>query len=168
MADKFPEFRQAVDDFLALNPAPGAIIESAWFDRHLGIDKSKIVDAESATTINLLRLSRFDEFRRELLEEHHVHIESVPGKGYAVIPPEEQTECARRALATDLHRVFRRANRVAFNIDLTQLTDAQIKDNTDLRVKIAAMKRSDRRILRTNDVSKLLGKSSTPKMLQGE
>lgn len=164
MADKFPEYKQAVDDFLSMNPQPGTIIDTEWIDKHLGIDKSQAKDWHSANRVNLQRLTRFEEFRSELLIEHRIYIENVRGKGYVVVPPGQQTERVAVRLMDEIRLAARRANAGIVNIDLEKLTDAEVKENTDMRAKLAALKTGFRRVMR-GDPGAFSGKSPTPKMI---
>ena len=164
MADKFPEYKQAVDDFLALKPEPGMIVSSEWIDEKLGIDKSKATDWRSANSVNLLRLSRFEEFRNELLVEHRIYIENVRGKGYIVVRPGDQTDRVTVRLLDEIRCASKRARAGLVNIDLEKLTDAEVKQNTDMRAKLAAIGSGIRRVIR-GAKSGFEGKSSTPKMI---
>lgn len=119
---KYPEYLQAVEDFIAANPKEGELVSHEWLDQHLDLDP--MVDGYA-----LRKLKRVDGFRKELLVAYKVDLKSVLGKGYYIVPSKDQTrvamqdqkKAAQRAIAHGLSRVI--------NVRLEALTDGGRKAN---------------------------------------
>ena len=95
---KYPEYLQAVEDFLAANPTEGEIVTHEWLDEHL--------DLRPGTDGYAMRkMSRVQGFRKELLEKHQVDLKNVLGKGYYVVRQSSrpQPQCVTQETASTVH-----------------------------------------------------------------
>lgn len=160
---KFPEYRQAVDDFLLLGLKPGEVLPRDWLDDHLGIDPSKIIDEPSAKRIQLERLEKTSKFKAALLEDHHIYLSPSPGKGLEVISTEHQTRRATEEFLHGLKVAARNYKRVLVNTDTAKLADEGVKEHTDAFVKLAGLMGERRRIFRLGASAQSPNKSSTPR-----
>lgn len=130
-----PEWRQALKDFLAMNPQPGFTIEKAWLMRAFGIDEPVTADDQKKAELRFLQ--SMDSFRDCLLVEHMVDLKTVPGVGFRVIAPQDQTRHAIITRTRNAKRELARMVREVSFVKLDELTDEQRRENTDARVKAA-------------------------------
>lgn len=135
---KLPLWRDAVERFVAMNPGPGAIIPKKWFFDSFGIEKP--VTAEDQIRAGLEFLSSMDRFRSELLEDYMIDLIAVPGEGYKIIPPEEQTKTALDIRSRNIaNEISKMARSVAF-VNTAALDDSQRREQADGLAKVAALK----------------------------
>ena len=85
-------------------------------------------------------LDRMDAFRQELLRTHRIALANVRGKGYRIVPPDEQAEFAARTMSDHITRGMQKAS------DLLQYTRREALDvtaarrHTDTEVRVAALR----------------------------
>lgn len=138
-----PEWRQAVQDFLAAGFKEGDIVSHAWLEEHFGMQKldedKPLLPADwSARQFEWLR--NIEAFRAELLEEHQVFLSSVYGEGYRLVPPREQTALAQEKFERDAKRSYRKAANTLKHVRFDQLTESERKENLDAIARIAMLR----------------------------
>ncbi len=127
---KYPEYLQAVEDFLAANPTEGEIVTHEWLDEHL--------DLRPGTDGYAMRkMSRVQGFRKELLEKYQVDLKNVLGKGYYIVPAIEQTATAMRDTKNRVDRAYKDGLSRCINVRQEQLTDEQ-KEANQMAIAILA------------------------------
>ena len=139
----FPEWRQAVKDFLAAGFKEGDIVPHAWLEQHFGMaaleeDKPLLPAAYNARNFSWLR--NVDALRTELLEVHQIFLSSVIGQGYRLVPPREQTAAAQEKFERESRKSFRRAATTLRHIRMSELTDAERKENIDAVAKLSMLR----------------------------
>ena len=119
---KYPEYVQAVEDFLAAKPVEGEIVTHEWLDEHLELEPQKPGYA-------LRKLNRVQGFKKELLTKYHIDLKNVLGQGYYVVPAREQTEIAMLDTREKYARAAREGLARCVHIRTEELTDEQVEAN---------------------------------------
>lgn len=138
-----PEWRQAVKDFLAAGFKEGDVVPHRWLEEHFGMaeleeDKPLLPADWSARQFEWLR--NIEAFRTELLEQHQVFLSSVFAEGYRLVPPREQTAIAQERFERDAKRSYRKAANTLKNVRLSELSEAERKENLDAIARIAMLR----------------------------
>jgi hypothetical protein len=138
-----PEWKQAVQDFLATGFKQGDVVTHAWLEQHFGMDsldddKPLLPAAYSDRQFTWLR--NIESFRAELLEKHQIYLSSVHGEGYRVVPPREQTALAQEKFERDAKKAFRRTANTLKNVKLSELNEAERKENLDAVARLAMLR----------------------------
>lgn len=128
----FPDYKQAIDDFLSEGFLPGQVISHEWIDDHLRLNSSDPLYAWQ-------RFGRICQFKATLMEEHKIHLRSIRGIGYEVIAPQEQTKTAVDDAMRTIGMTLGKAAKRLMNVDVAQLDDSGKKENSDAMSRIAAL-----------------------------
>ena len=136
-----PAWRQAVREFIAADHKPGDRLERVYFYGLLRVampaPDTPMAAAEKA---RLAFLQQFTAFRDELLTEHQIDLEAVPGFGYRVVPPAEQTALAERQGRDEVRRALRKSIIRLANVDLAALDHNQRRDNADAMARMSQLR----------------------------
>jgi len=132
MISIYPEHKQAVIDIMEEGFFPGKLITHEWLKEHLKLNENDI-------NYPFIKLSRVEAFKKELLENYKIHLDSVRGKGYRVVPPEEQTEVAVTNTMNGIQKNIKRGINYLQNVDIAKLTDIKKRENTDALGRIASI-----------------------------
>lgn len=143
----WPENSTAVERFVL---PEGEILSHADAWAMVGLEyPDPSVPWQAAQEAQLQFVQRWDIFRQALLAERQIDLQSVRGKGYAVVPPDEQVAQAakdtRRALQSKLTRGIARIE----HVDLARLSDEEKAARVDAmgrleQLKSAVRKKRDR------------------------
>ncbi|MFY4004883.1 hypothetical protein [Achromobacter denitrificans] len=139
----FPQWRQAVRDFIASGFKPGEVITHAWLERAFGmepVDPDVQISAAAFQERQFEWLRNVEAFKSELLERHQVLLVSVHGAGYRWVPPSEQTEVAQERFEKDAARTYRKAALALKHVRLGELTDSERQANTDAIARLAMLR----------------------------
>lgn len=142
-----PPRLSAVDEFLAGNPQPGALITEAWKLEHFGIKKP--ISVEDVSRYQLELLSAFSVFSTTLLVEHQIYLKAAGKGAHVVVSPSEQTEDAMGKRTREMGRSINSLRVELLNVNVGALTQEQRKENSDAQVKaamIATMFRKAKRL----------------------
>lgn len=138
-----PEWKQAVEDFLAAGFKQGDVVPHDWLEQHFGIDKldddKPLLPAEYSER-QFAWLRNIEAFRSELLETHQIYLSSVHGEGYRIVPPTEQTALAQERFERDAKKSFRKAATVLKHVRLAELTESERKENLDAVARLAMLR----------------------------
>ena len=121
-AKKYPDYVQAVEDFLAAKPRAGDLISHEWLDEHLGLDKD-------ARHYSIDKMHRVGAFRKMLLTVYQIDTKSMIGQGYYVISPKDQTEIALADTITHIRKASLSGLSRCVNTRRAELTESGIKEN---------------------------------------
>lgn len=140
-----PPWRQAVEDANVLFEY-GEIIAKDWLLEAFEIQQPKtLAEFQRHQFAFLDALTNF----RELLSEHYKkELRALPGKGYEVVKPSEQTDFAKAEGQRDIRTALRRWERRLRNVEETLLTMEQAQYNAEWRGKLAALRSFQRKTLR--------------------
>jgi len=139
---RFPSWRQAVQDFLS-EFKYGDIVTHEWLEEHFGIPTlrdSQRLTAEEFRDRQFAWLASIEAFKSELLRDHQVCLESVRGEGYRWTFPSEQTGVAIKEFERDARRVFRTAGRRLHHIRLDELSENQRRENLDAVTRLSGIR----------------------------
>lgn len=148
--ERFPKWRQAVQDFLA-EFRYGDLITHQWLAEHFGmptIGESSTLSAYEFRERQFEWLANIEAFKSELLRDHQICLQSVRGEGYRWVPPHEQTSVATEAFEREAGKVYRTAAQRLKNVRVSELTEEQRKENFDAVAKLSAMRSMHRKGLK--------------------
>lgn len=128
-AKKFPEYKQAVEDFLSTGFRVGEVIPHEWIDEHLNV-------SPSMPKYSLVRFQRFEQFRKALLHDCLIDMKNAPGVGYYIVHPKDQVETALDDQIKAMQKEVKKALDRALHVNRVGLTEAQNKAD---EIAIAAM-----------------------------
>ena len=128
----YPDHKQAVADLLHEGAEPGKLISHEWIDQHLRLDPN-------AKDYPFKRMSGVEAFKTQLLVEHKIHLQSVRGKGYMIVAPENQTRVAIEDAMAGIGKSIQRGVFRLTNVDAERLSDDGRKENTDALSRLAAL-----------------------------
>lgn len=132
-----PEWRQAMREILSLEPQPGDVIDRAWIEEMLCLPPART--AEEFQARQLKWLQQFERLRDELLTTHQIWLRGNGAGGYEVVPPAKQTELAYADYSRAAFLKLKRMARVAQNVRLSELNDAERKANSDALAKMSML-----------------------------
>jgi len=89
---KHPAWKQAVDDFLALNAQPGHLLTKEWMCSALRLEQPKTIDEKERFDLDYL--SGVDNFKREILEKQCIAFKTLRGEGLQLLTAQEQVQFA--------------------------------------------------------------------------
>ena len=114
----------------------GDIVPKEWFYERLGYDY------ETATAVDAFGYAKDHDFiQRTLREDHHyILVPCAKEKAYRIISKDEYAEYAKRALKNALERAFREHKDILEAAPSNELTDAQIKEITDEKLRASNLK----------------------------
>lgn len=144
----FPAWKQAVQEFLG-EFKYGDIVSHEWLVARFGLplpDDRMSVAAFQARQFEWL--ASIEGFKATLLNEHHVLLQSVRGKGYRWVPPTEQTKAATREFERDASKAFRTAGSRLKHLRVGELSDDQKRENVDAIAKLSMLRGAVRQQLR--------------------
>lgn len=131
-----PPWRQAVED------------AAAMFDYGDPIEREWLMDAfmiEPATTVADVDKKSFEwlqsyiPFRDTMLEVHKKALRPLPGLGYEVVLPGEQTDYGKRQFQGKVKRAYERYRSTIVNVEITRLNQEQAQHNAEEQAKLAAV-----------------------------
>jgi hypothetical protein len=107
----------------------------------------------------LRKLSQVEELRKYLLIEHQMMLDTEIGTGLRILLPHEQTAVSEGKARGEISRTLRDLHARLSNVDRSQLTTEQQRENTDAQVRLAArlqaLRGVDRRAPRLTEVPKI-------------
>lgn len=137
----FPAWRQAERDLLARGLRDGEVIPMAWFRDAFGIPESdnntSIAEHERRRMLFNTLIGNLCE---SLLVDHATKLRLVPGVGYMVVPPDQQTRFALRDRGAEVLRAVGHLCREIQHVRLDQLTDSQRAENADALAKAGRLR----------------------------
>ncbi len=149
----FPEWKQAVRDFVASGFVPGSTIPHEWFLERFGMADpvGNRMTAEEYQERQFKWLRNMTSLREALLEQHQIALDSVAGIGYRVILPHEQSEIAMRRMRKEMRSALTRAVDTVTHTRTAELTDDQRRERNDALAKLAMLKGLNRAALKGSD-----------------
>lgn len=93
---------------------------------------------EVFTKSSLLRLAIVDGFRDYLLKERLMYIQSVPGSGYVIVEPSEQTNAAVEKGMKQIIKGLKHATSGVENVNKARLSNSQREYNATVLSRLRA------------------------------
>lgn len=134
---KFPLWKQAIDDFLALDPQPGFVLEEQWLLDHLEMKMPEYGYAEEFKRWNLQWLSARSAFFDALREDHAMQFATKDERGWRLLAQGEVAKVALARMKHELYKELRRARSSLSCADLTSMTDAERTENAEAMTRVA-------------------------------
>jgi hypothetical protein len=142
----YPAWREAEKKLLAAKVEFGAIISRAWLDEVLGIKPPKTVREVRDSDIE--RLQQITALRDSLLKNHCMMLDPIPGEGYKIVRPEEQTKVAMRKRSKEMKRAIKGLTAELTHVRTDLLSTEQRAENSNAIAKVGALKALSRKQLR--------------------
>lgn len=142
----FPLWRNAVKEANAIFDY-GDTIPSDWLWDSFEIDKNRKMDYEESRRISLDFMQHMEQFKEELLVEHKKYLMSIPGTGYKVVNPDEQTSAAMERLRKTVTKELRKAGEALEHINTAMMDSSAINHNEEAKGKLAFLRMQTQRKL---------------------
>lgn len=147
---RHPLWRQAVQDFIA-EFAYGDIVGHYWLEAHFGmpgLSEDEQLTADQFRERQFEWLANVEAFKVELLRDHQICLQSIRGKGYRWVPPNEQTDLAVADFHRGAKKIFSSVGQKLRHLRASELTDGERKTNVDAVAKLSALQGMARKALR--------------------
>ena len=153
-----PAWKQALAVILQRGFKPGDTVTHKELCQFFGI---KYEELETSSGARLAYLTNIDRLKLTLLEDYCIYLESVRGRGYRYVDPEEQTSVVIDRGAHLMRRALNATTRGITCIQLDVLTDEERRRNADVRAKFAELTAKNKSSLRKmRRLQALLGSAS--------
>ena len=136
--EKYPEWKQAVDDFLS-EFNYGDVVTHEWLTTAFDLPVKNGMTYDEYKERDLRLLNAMNNFRETLLKDHKRYLVSVPGKGYLVVMPDQQTEVVWEAGQKRIFKALKKTKDGLVNINKALLSADEYKKNMVKRSKLAAL-----------------------------
>lgn len=140
----YPLWRRALVHFREAGFTYGDTLPHTWlykeFECEALADNTKI-SGNQQDKLKLKLLHQFQSFREALLEQEQIDLQSVPGVGYELVTPADQTVRALKDTMRDIERVWRNGMARAANVNTAALTTEQRRERIDTLARLALLGR---------------------------
>lgn len=129
----YPSWRQALANFRSAGYAYGDTLPHTWLYEQFectGLLDPKIT-WQDAKKLQLKLLSQFKPFQETLLDQDQIDLQSIPGVGYELVPPADQTGRALKDTIKDVNKAIHKGLRRATNVNTALLTTEQRREHAD-------------------------------------
>lgn len=123
VAELYPVWKEAVDQFLRMKPEYGHVVTKVWLFEQFKILKP--VTAQDQQDAELAFMKYFDRFRSEILENHKMDLKSLGRGNYKVVHPREQTSLALYSGTKDIGKAIKRMSRSIVYVNTEVLNDSE-------------------------------------------
>ncbi len=118
----------------------GDMVSHDWLTEKLDLElPDKPVTVAVHNKLALQRLTRMDELREALLDDHRIMLHNSPGEGYRLVPPAQQTATAMNNYTKKFLSITRRVVNQLEKIRDDLLTREQRRENADAKAKIGTL-----------------------------
>ena len=128
---------RAIDLFDTDQHKDGDILSHDWIKYALDIPTAKTV--EDFERIQWVLLSRVEAFKDWMLVNRSTALQSVRGKGYYVVPPNEQARFAAEEAMKHVKKGLQQADKVLTYARLADMDDDSRKRHTDTHVRLSGI-----------------------------
>lgn len=139
----YPSWRQALIHFRDAGYGYGDVLPHAWLYEQFDCDalNDPKITWEQAQKLQLRLLSQFTPFRETLLERDQIDLQSVPGVGYEIVPPVDQSGRAVKDTLKEINKAMRKGIARATNVNTAQLTSEQRREHADNLARLGMLRR---------------------------
>lgn len=137
MPKLYPPWREALKSLELAGIQPGQTIEKKWLEEQFGIEDPKTIP--QAHKNQLLFLSCSVRLKEELLHKHSLMLVSLPGVGYQVVEPADQTNVAMRIRVAEVNHALTKLMDELSYVRLDELDDASRAANANARAKVGTL-----------------------------
>lgn len=135
----YPSWRQVESDLIARGLRDGETIPMDYLRRGFGCEDPSGLPGVEAIRQQAVFNFALGELAASLLENHRTMLRLVPGVGYTVVPPEDQTGITMKDTAAGLTNMIARGIRGLSFVRIESLDDTKRKENADALAKMAAL-----------------------------
>ena len=139
----YPSWRQALVAFREAGYAYGDTLPHTWLYEQF--DCSGLLDPnitwQAAQKLQLRLLSQFTPFRETLLDQEQIDLQSIPGVGYELVPPADQTGRAVKDTIKEINKAMRKGIARASSVNTALLTTEQRREHTDNLTRLGMLRR---------------------------
>ncbi|MGN1217134.1 MAG: hypothetical protein ACI4TD_04070 [Phocaeicola sp.] len=132
-------------DEISKSYSDGELISHDWLKQMFGLGKIELSDYENIEEfLKALQMQQFaymqliETLRWQILKEHKLCIRNIPGSGYIVIKPEDQTQYAYDEFMKTIRKAIRETDLIMNNVR-PFFSDQKYKDN-DLKARCSMLK----------------------------
>lgn len=150
----YPAWRQLEADILASGVKDGETISMDYMRSALGLRDPRELMGEEALREQAQFNFAMGELKDSLTTNHRIVLRLVPGVGYMVTPPQDQTRLALKDHGSEVFNALSRAVQKVTHIRTDALTDEQLRENADAQAKLATLTAIARKRLLTSDGAK--------------
>jgi hypothetical protein len=134
----YPAWREGLRRFIVAGFEPGVMILHTWFFAAFDIEEPNAdTPFGSAEKAKLAYLGAIERLKAELLATHQIALDSVPGRGYQVVPAGEQTAWAEKEGVAELKTALRKMAGRMTCVDLDKLSSDQRAENADALARLS-------------------------------
>lgn len=133
----YPPWREALKELELAGIQPGQTIEKRWLEQQFGIQEPTTI--AQAQKNQLLFLSCSVRLRDELLRKHSLMLVALPGVGYQVVEPADQTSVAMRIRVAEVNHALSKLMDEISYVRLDELDDAGRAANANARAKVGVL-----------------------------
>lgn len=139
----YPSWRQALVRFRDAGFSFGDILPHAWLYEQFECEalNDPRITWEQAQKLQLKLLSQFQPFREALLDQDQIDLQSVPGVGYELVPPADQSRRAVKDTMKDIEKAMRKGVARATNVNTALLTAEQRREHADNLARLGMLRR---------------------------
>lgn len=127
----------AVSQFLSESFNYGDTISHEWLKVYLEIPEPETLS--DVQRVQFLLLSRVEDFKRQLLEEHRLALESVRGVGYRIVPPNDQAAFAVTEAAKLIQKGIEKGMELLEHARHDEMDESARKRHVDAHIKMAGL-----------------------------
>lgn len=140
----FPSWRQALANFRSAGYTYGDILPHSWLFEQFeceGLAEPSKITAEQYNKLKLKLLGQFEPFRETLLEQDQIDLQSVPGVGYELVPPSDQSGRALKDAYREISKAMRKGIARSSNVNTALLTAEQRREHADNLARLGMLRR---------------------------
>lgn len=139
---------RAYEAILAEGKTYGDALPLDWLLGHMELVRpEKCATGLEAQKMRVRILRNTERLKRELLERENMALRSIPGDGYDIVVPEEQTSWAMEDAQEEIRRALRKVSRRVSFVAVDRLTDEAKRENINALAKLSAFRPTVRKSL---------------------
>lgn len=139
----YPSWRQAIVRFREAGYTYGDTLPHTWlydqFECEALLDPK--ISWDQAKKLQLKLLGQFTPFRETLLDEDQIDLQSVPGVGYELVPPADQSGRALKDTLKEINKAMRKGVARASSVNTALLTSEQRREHADNLASLGMLRR---------------------------
>lgn len=139
----YPSWRQALVRFRESGLTYGDTLLHTWlyeqFECEALAEPNKI-SADQYIKLRLKLLGQFDPFRETLLDQDQIDLQSIPGVGYELVPPADQSARALKDTIRDVNKAIRKGVARGTGVNTALLTTEQRREHADNLARLGMLR----------------------------
>lgn len=127
----------AVQAFFDKGFKDGEVVSREWLLWALDIPAARSV--AQVTEIQWMLMERIEQLKSVLLHEHQILLANVRGKGYLVVPPQDQAKYAVSVSLKEVRKALSKGRDMLENTRVSELSNHERQRHADAHVKLSAI-----------------------------